>query len=77
MVVLQYDGVINDDHFPYLIDLVNQGSIIIPDFDIPIPERFFIPGQRELVYIPGSNWLQMFIVGKYNGPCMKRPKCTS
>ena len=49
------DGVGKGDYMPYLVDLVNQGSIIIPDFDIPIPERFIHPEQREHIYLPGSN----------------------
>lgn len=48
------DGVVNGDHTPYLIDLVNQGSIIIPDFDIPIPEIFIHPELPEHLYVPGS-----------------------
>ena len=62
----QYDGTINDDHFPYLIDLVNTGSVITSDFEIPMPERYFVPGQRELIYVPGSNYITMYLWGKYN-----------
>ena len=53
----------NDDQEPYLVDLVNQGSVLIPDFDIPIDERFFIPEQRELQYVPGSNDAHVYIYG--------------
>ena len=52
--VFQYDGVANTDHTPYLIDLVNQGSVIIPDFDIPIPDMFQYPEEPWHRYVPGS-----------------------
>lgn len=60
----QYDGINNGDDIPYVVDLVNSGSIIIPDFDIPIMERFFVPDQRELLYVPGSNTAVMFVWGR-------------
>lgn len=60
---LQYDGVEVDDFTPYLLDLVNQGSQLIPDFNIPMPERFVEPGQRDVLYIPGSNIVTMGIHG--------------
>ena len=61
----QLDGVTNYYNTPYLIDLVSQGSIIIPDFDIPVPERFWLPEQREHLYVPGSAKAFVSIVGKY------------
>lgn len=50
----QYDGTTNTDHTPYLIDLVNQGSVIIPDFDIPIPDYFVYREEPWHLYVPGS-----------------------
>ena len=66
IVFLQLDGVLNDDQTPYLLDLVNSGSQIIPDFDVVMPEQYYVPGQRELLYVPGSNWCVMFVWGEYN-----------
>ena len=54
LTVFQYDGVENGDHTPYLIDLVNQGSVIIPDFDIQVPEQFIHPEEPWHLYVPGS-----------------------
>ncbi|ESO98375.1 hypothetical protein LOTGIDRAFT_231429 [Lottia gigantea] len=48
------DGVENYYHTPYLIDLIRFGALIIPDFDVPVPERFVVPEQREHLYVPGS-----------------------
>lgn len=59
----QYDGVQNDDFIPYILDLVNQGSQLIPDFSTNIPERFVKPGERDFLYIPGSNVAHMRIHG--------------
>ena len=58
------DGVENGDYTPYLIDLVNQGSIIIPDFHIAIPEQFWKPEQRWHTYVPGSQAAGMSLFGK-------------
>ena len=58
------DGVENSDYTPYLIDLVNQGSIIIPDFQIPIPEQFWVPEQRWHLYVPGSESTVMSLFGE-------------
>ena len=58
------DGMTNGDHTPYLIDLVNQGSIIIPDFDIPIPQMFFHPEQKVHLYVPGSESATYSLFGK-------------
>ena len=70
-LLFQYDGAENDDQTPYLIDLVNQGSVIIPDFDISIPERYVVPNQRELLYVPGSNVVTMFLWGKCRGAFLR------
>lgn len=40
-----YDGVTNYYHTPYLLDLINSGSQIIPDFHINVTERFFHPSE--------------------------------
>ena len=61
---VQFEGVLNDDQTPYLIDLSNSGSQIVPDFDIVMPERWFVPGQPELLYVPGSNYATMFVWGE-------------
>ena len=60
----QYDGVENDNFIPYLLDLVNQGSKTTPVFDISIPEQFWVPDERWLNYLPGSNWAEVVIWGK-------------
>ncbi len=62
--VFQMDGVVNSDHTPYLIDLVNQGSIVIPDFDSPIPEIFIHPEQAWHDYVPGSEEAVFTLFGK-------------
>lgn len=48
------DGVTNYYHIPYMIDLITQASVIVPDFDIPIKQQFIQPEQREHDYVPGS-----------------------
>lgn len=58
------DGVGNGDHTPYLVDLVNQGSVIIPDFDSPIPERWFQPELPYHLYVPGSETAEYQLFGK-------------
>jgi len=46
-----YDGVVGRiRHTPYLVDLVNSGSLIIPDLKINISQRFVDPGSRDLLY---------------------------
>ena len=62
---LQYDCVIGRiRHTPYLIDLVNSGSLIIPDLKVNISERFVDPGARDLLYIPYSNKATLYAYGK-------------
>ena len=58
------DGVGNGDHTPYLVDLVNQGSVIIPDFDSPIPEMFWQPEQPYHLYVPGSESAEYQLFGE-------------
>lgn len=61
---LQYDGVIGRvRHTPYLVDLVNTGSLIIPDLKVNISERFVDPGARDLYYIPYSNEATLYVYG--------------
>ena len=50
-------------HTPYFIDLINSGSIIMPDLDIPVPERFVDPGTRQHLYVPGSEQATVSVVG--------------
>ena len=59
----QYDGVLNDDHTPYLVDLVNQGSVIIPDFDSVVPDQFIDPDIPYHRYVKGSEWARIYING--------------
>ena len=58
------DGVTNAYHTPALIDLVNKGAVIVPDLWIPVPERFIYPGQREHLYVPGSQKATVTVSGK-------------
>ncbi len=58
------DGVANGDHTPYLIDMVNQGSVVIPDFDSPIPEIFIYPEEAWHIYVPGSEEAVFTLFGK-------------
>ena len=58
------DGITNRYHTPFLVDLVNKGSSLIPDFWIPVPERFFVPGVREHAYVPGSQKATINVAGK-------------
>ena len=62
---VQYDGVTNYYNTPYLVDLINQGSLIVPDFDIIVPEQFIYPEQREHSYVPGSPKAVLSIIGMY------------
>ena len=47
---IEYDGVTNFYHTPYLLDLINSGSQIIPHFQINVTERFFRPGMETSMY---------------------------
>jgi len=61
----QYDGVVGRYKFtPYLVDLVNTGSLIIPDLKVNISERFFDPGARDLLYIPYSGVTKLHVYGE-------------
>jgi len=61
---IKFDGVVGRyRHTPYLVDLVNTGSVIIPDLKINISERFFDPGSRDLLYIPYSGVAKLHVFG--------------
>ena len=60
---IQYDGVTNIYHTPFLIDLINSGSMTHPDLKIVIPERFVNPGERHHLYVPGSGKAILSIIG--------------
>ncbi|ELT87097.1 hypothetical protein CAPTEDRAFT_227765 [Capitella teleta] len=67
-VACQSLGVTNFYNTPYLLDLINQGSKVIPDFDIVVPERFIKPQQRFHLYVPGSERAILSVVGDVVGP---------
>lgn len=52
-----------DDYTTYLIDLVNKGSVMIPDLRVPIPENFVVPEQRELLRVPYSEKVTVAVYG--------------
>ena len=62
---LQFDGVTSYWHTPYFIDLINSGSVILPDLDIPVPERFVEPSVRHHLYVPGSERGVVSVVGEF------------
>ena len=62
--VCQYDGVTNYLHTPFLIDLINSGSLVLPDLEVPVPERFVKPQERQHLYVPGSPEAYVGVVGK-------------
>ncbi|ELT94901.1 hypothetical protein CAPTEDRAFT_205407 [Capitella teleta] len=64
----KYDGVTNFLHTPYVIDLINSGSLVLPDLEIPVPERFVKPQERQHLYVPGSPECHVGIVGDIVGP---------
>ena len=61
----QYNGITNYFHTPFFVDLVNKGSAVIPDFQIPSTERFVDPNKRKLLYVPGSPTSTLSIVGEW------------
>lgn len=61
----QYDGVTNYLHTPFLIDLINSGSLVLPDLEVPVPERFVKPQERQHLYVPGSPKAHVGIVGQF------------
>lgn len=62
---LQLEGITNEYNTPYLIDLVTKGSVIIPDLELPVPERFVRPEQRKHLYVPGSATAEVTLVGRW------------
>jgi hypothetical protein len=57
--------VINYYHTPFLADLISFGSLTAPDFSVPVPELFQVPGQyREHLYIPGSGQACVSVFGE-------------
>ena len=69
MINFQFDGVTNFYSTPYLIDLLNYGSLDVPDLDIPVPEIFVYPETSEHLYVPGSGEAFLSIVGEYESKC--------
>ena len=65
----QYNGVTNYYHTPYFIDLINQGSVLVPDFDIPVPEQFVVSRRPWHLYVAGSGNIQLGLVGENRSPC--------
>lgn len=77
-ITVDYDGVVGRYKFtPYLVDLVNTGSLIIPDLKINISERFFDPGARDLLYIPYSGVSTLHVYGDLVSPGMFEDHLTS
>ena len=69
----QPDGVMNYYHIPYLVDLISYATIDVPDFKVPVPEQFRVPGQwRYSLYIPGSAQACVSTFGKNRGWGMLR-----
>lgn len=64
IILYQMDGITNVYHTPYMIDLISQGSVIIPDLEVPISEMFWHPEQRAHLYVPGSEKLSVTLVGE-------------
>eukprot|EP00106_Octopus_bimaculoides_P012375 XP_014779817.1 PREDICTED: CD109 antigen-like [Octopus bimaculoides] len=62
-VCVKSDGILNYYHIPYLVDLITQASVIVPNFDIPINAQFIQPEQREHDYVPGSGKAASYIFG--------------
>ncbi|CAH1782653.1 unnamed protein product [Owenia fusiformis] len=67
-IEITMDGVQNEWHTPYFVDLVKFSQVIIPDLWIPIPERFILPEQRHHLYVPGSTSTTVSVVGDVVGP---------
>jgi hypothetical protein len=75
---ITYDGVIGRyRHTPYLVDLVNTGSLIIPDLKINISQRFYYPGARDLLYIPYSGKSTLYVYGDMVSPGLFEDHLTS
>ena len=57
------NGVKTVYHTPYFINLVSQGSVLVPALEVPVPEMFYHPERREHLYVPGSATCQVSLVG--------------
>nr|UCK81479.1 macroglobulin-complement related protein-like 1 [Arenicola marina] len=67
-ICTKYDGVTNYYNTPYFIDLISSGSLVLPDLQIPVPELFIKPEERQHLYVPGSPGAYVGIVGDVVGP---------
>ncbi|OAF66568.1 hypothetical protein A3Q56_05710, partial [Intoshia linei] len=67
-IKVRQEGVTSHDHATYLIDLVNQGSVVIPEFEIPIPEIYWRPDINYNLYVPGSEKAVVSIFGDVVSP---------
>ena len=67
LVQVQYEGVTNVYHTPYLLSLVNTPRLI-SEFEIVTNETFILPLQQTWSYVPGSVVGQVFINGDLCGP---------
>jgi hypothetical protein len=77
-IEISYDGVIGRyRHTPYLVDLVNTGSLIIPDLKVNISQRFVDPGVRDLLYIPYSGTATLHVYGDLVSPGLFEDYLTS
>nr|UCK81480.1 macroglobulin-complement related protein-like 2 [Arenicola marina] len=65
---LLYDGVANGDYTPYLVDLFYNPSLYTPYLQISVPEQWWQPEDRELLYIPGSNSASVNVYGDVVAP---------
>jgi len=75
---ITYDGVVGRyRHTPYLVDLVNSGSLIPPDLKINISERFVDPGARDLLYIPYSGHATLNVYGDLVSPGLFKDHLTT
>lgn len=61
----------------FLIDLVSQGSVLLPYFDSGIPQNYWDPTKRELLYVPGSNTVIANVFGDIVSPGFFEPYFTT
>lgn len=52
----------------HLVDLLNHGLLAIPDLQIPVNQKFVLPNQDQLLYVPGSASVEFKTVGGSTGP---------
>ena len=45
------------------MDLIESGSMTLPDLEIPVPDRFVEPEARKHLFVPGSPVAKVGIVG--------------